>query len=87
MQLHQISEFLKKFTLIEDPSKEKSKVVEIIKKHLSIPIKEENLKISRNTIIITLEPAFKSVFFTQKTKMMEEIEGGLAKKGVKIIFK
>lgn len=82
-----IEEFLSKFKLIEDPSRDKQKVVGILNELLGINIEDSSVSIKNKNITISLEPVLKSYLFTKKEGLVREIEQKLQKEGVKILFK
>jgi len=82
-----IEEFLSKFKLIEDPAKDKQKVIGILNELLGINIGDSSVAIKNKNIVISLEPVLKSYLFTKKEGLIMEIEQKLQKEGVSILFK
>ena len=68
-----IDEFLKKFTVIENPLTKKEEVILILKKHFNITLTQEEFEIKKGALILNVHPTIKSHLFMKKDGILEII--------------
>lgn len=74
MDYNQITSFLDKFKdVLFQKQQNHQLIVDIIEKHIKIPINKELIKIKGNTIYINGSPILKSEIMIYKSKILEDL--------------
>lgn len=68
-----IDEFLKKFTVIENPQNKKAEIARILNDKFGIKIEQENFDLNKGTLRFKVHPTLKSQIYIQKESILKEL--------------
>ncbi len=81
-----LEEFLKRFTVIRDPSQEKTEIASIISAVIKADISKESIDVRKGAITIKAHPAIKGLIFINKEAILAEIKTKMPEKGISAIL-
>lgn len=69
-----IEDFLKKFKIIKDPSRNKEDIIAIIKAHCGCVVDKNNLTLQGKKLIIQAHPTVKNLIYLKKETLLEQLK-------------
>ncbi len=81
-----IDEFLKKFTVIENPLNKKDEILKVLKVKFNIMLKPEDVSFDKGVLKIHAHPTIKSHLFLKKDEILETLNSSIPELHLKKII-